>query len=149
MGTDERLVPDRGGHRVGVGLADVRHEHGLDHRGKLSEDLVELVQPVEGLPAIGVAVGGHQHFRFDLTETVDNSGGAEVGGSGGEHGSDRCRPEHGNHCFWHVRHPGGHPVSRSYPQLFQRRSECGGLDPKFGPGHRPMQTVLSPVLDSG
>ena len=149
MRTDESLVCHSGCRGSGIRFADVRHDHGRHHGRKLGEDFGELRQPFEGLTAVDVSVGGDQHLRLDLAETVDNPRSTEVGGSRRENRPNRGRSKHGDHRFGHVRHPCRYPVTRQNAQLLQRRAEGRSFNTQFGPSHRPMKAILSPILDGG
>ncbi|MNQ79478.1 hypothetical protein D3C85_944240 [compost metagenome] len=77
------IVPQR---HVGLGAeffyvrlwAGVRHDDQLLQRRQALEDFVDLVSLVDLFAGIAVAGAGHQHFRFDLAETVNHPLGAEV-----------------------------------------------------------------------
>ncbi|MOA36778.1 hypothetical protein D3C78_1583220 [compost metagenome] len=56
----------------------IRNHDQLLQRRQALEDLVDLGGLVDLFAGIAVTGAGHQHFRFDLAETVNHPLGAEV-----------------------------------------------------------------------
>src|SRR5690606_7898539 len=82
----------------------------------------ELLQPVDPLAAVEVAVGRDEHLGLDLPEAVDDSRGPEVGRARRERRADARRAEHRGDGLRAVRHQRGHPVARPDAE----RREGGG-----------------------
>ena len=143
----QEVVPRDGagdGRRVGFGI-QVGDDHHLSHRRQRLSNLSERRHPIEGLAAVGIAVGGQQEHGVDLAEAVHHPRHAEVGGGGTEHRADGGGGDHQHHRLGPVGHPGRHPVAGAHPvspQGGRRRSDLGAQPV---PGQVPGVPVLAPV----
>jgi hypothetical protein len=93
----ERCVEADGAVRQRRIVARIRHHDHALQAGQLRSDLLEALQGVEALAVVPVAVGGEQHARLDLTESIENSARAEVGRARGPDRPDARRREHRDH----------------------------------------------------
>ncbi len=106
------------------------------------DDLPEQRAAVMLLPAVDVAVGGHEHLGRDLTEAVEDSGRTEVRARRGEDRTQAGGGQHGDHGFRDVGHPGRHGVTRSDAGRHERGPDRAGRPPQLRPGPDPADSIL-------
>ena len=95
-------------------LADEGHDGDMFERGQARDYFGELVMRGQHLAGIAVTVAGDEHFRLDLSETIEHALHAEIRRAGGENRADAGRGEHRNNGFGTVWHEGGDTVALAH-----------------------------------
>ena len=136
---DELVPPHRVGHRVAhrrtlPAFGEATEHHHAPQRRKRGADLGESFETIEGLAAVAVPIGGEEHHRFELPETVDHPVDAEIRRGGTEHRSDRGGSEHGDHRLGDVGHPGSHPIADAHTLGPERSSDLAHRGPDLVAG---------------
>ncbi len=143
-------VVARGGDGIGPAGAGQVEPEDRDHDdrtqpGESGDQRRHLGPAVVGPAAVAVAVGGQEHRRSQLGEAVQRSGGTEVGGHTGPHGTDPGRSEHADDGVRPVGQVGGDAVTGADPD----RSQVGGqgehLPGQLRAGHLPQRGLLRHV----
>ncbi len=115
----------------------MRNDHDPFHAGQRFEEGVRTFEAVYLFAAVKVTVRGEQHFRLDLSETVEHALDAEIGGAAGPDGADRRRGEHRDHRLRHVRHEARDTVALDDAGRTQRLGDTRDLVVQVGVAERP------------
>ena len=102
-----------------------------------------LLQAVDALAVVVVAVGGDEQLRLDLTETIEHALHAEVRRSRGEDRTDAGGGQHRHYGLGQIGQVGGDPVATLDAEIFQRRSELRHLAVQVVVGEPPCDLVLA------
>ncbi len=88
-----------------------------------------------GLAVVGVAVDGEEYSGFDLRETVDHGGAAEVGRARRPHRADAGAGQEGDQRFGDVGHVGHDAVAFTDADPSEPGGDGGDGGVQFGPTH--------------
>ena len=128
-------------------FADIGYKDGAPDGRQGGLDLRQLIQPVQGLAVVEIAVGREQHLGLDLSETVEHPLHAEIRRGRGPHRSQRRGGQHGDDRFRHVRHIAGDPVARPHPLGLQGLRQPADGVVELGMAQPPAYLVLAPEHD--
>ena len=96
-------------------LSEVGNEHRPPHRRQRANDFGDTRRAVMPLAAVGVAVGGDEYLRLDLSESVDDALHAKVRRARRPDRADRRRAERGDDRFGQIRKIAGDAIAGPTP----------------------------------
>ncbi len=140
------LPPDCAGHFAGC---ESRDHDGRCERGHAGAQLLDLAGTRMLLAAEPVAVGGHQHRRFELSQAVQRGRRRIVLPARGPHGTDAHGREERDDRLRHVGQVADDTVSGPDAERAQGRGERPGLPHQLGPRHRLPVAGLALVHHGG
>jgi hypothetical protein len=118
----------------GSSLAQIVDDKCRAHRRQLVEHRRNLGADFDALASVPVAVGCDEQHRLDLTEAVEHTLLAKVGGTGRPDRPERCSGEHARNRLRHIRHHRRDSVARldamNAEQLLHARDQRAQLVPR-------------------
>ena len=103
---------------------------------QLASDLARVVQPLDFLALVIIAVGDDQHFRLDLVEALQNAARAKIGRTGRPNRADAGRRQHADDGLRSVMRIGGDAIAWRDTQRAQMRGQRGDLCSNLREGQR-------------
>ena len=123
--------------RVGVGQGriglQVAAQQGVLHAGQSGLQGLHHRQAIVVFARVGHPVTGQQDFGLDLSEAVQHSSGAHVGGANAPNRTQARGGQEGDHGLGDVGQVSRDPVSSLNAQGAQAQRQRGGLALQFGP----------------
>ncbi len=123
--------------------------HHMLQRGQGIRHCPHFGAPVEILAAIAIAVRREHQLRGNLSEAVDNAGGAKVRRTARPDRADARRREEGDGRFRNIRHVGNDTVSGLDAELAHSRREFENLILQFRPADFSRRAFLTRCVDCG
>ncbi|MNF92692.1 hypothetical protein D3C84_753420 [compost metagenome] len=114
-------------------VLQIRHHHGTQKARQACRHLSVLLQAIDALAVVPVAIDAQQQLGLDLPETVEHALHTEVWRSTGPEGTQRGNGQHGHQGFRHIRHETGDPVALADAQRFEALAEARDLGIEFAP----------------